>query len=71
MGDNMNPKMKIGLETHVQLNSATKMFCGCRNPVNLKEEPAPNTVVCPTCLGLPGSKPRANRKTVEIALKEG
>jgi aspartyl-tRNA(Asn)/glutamyl-tRNA(Gln) amidotransferase subunit B len=61
--------IKIGLETHVQLNSRSKIFCGCRNPVNLKDEPEPNTLLCETCLGLPGSKPRANRAVVEMALK--
>ncbi len=64
----MSVKMKIGLETHVQLNSATKMFCGCRNPANLKGDTPPNTVVCPTCMGMPGSKPQANKKAVELAL---
>lgn len=64
----MDVKMRIGLETHVQLNSATKMFCGCRNPVTLKRDAPPNTVVCPTCIGLPGSKPQANKKAVELAL---
>jgi aspartyl-tRNA(Asn)/glutamyl-tRNA(Gln) amidotransferase subunit B len=43
-------KVKIGLETHVQLNTQSKAFCGCRNPVNLPEEPEPNTLVCDTCL---------------------
>ncbi len=62
-------RVKIGLECHVQLNSKSKMFCGCRNPVNLAEEPEPNTLLCETCLGLPGSKPRANRAVVEMALK--
>lgn len=61
--------VKIGLETHVQLNSKSKIFCGCANPVNLADEPEPNTLLCETCLGLPGSKPRANRAVVEIALK--
>jgi len=61
--------VKIGLETHVQLNSKSKMFCGCRNPVNLRDEPDPNTLLCETCLGLPGSKPRANKAVVEMALK--
>lgn len=61
--------IKIGLETHVQLNSKSKIFCGCRNPVNMAEEPEPNTLLCETCLGLPGSKPRANRAVVEMALK--
>lgn len=65
----MDVKLKIGLETHVQLNSATKMFCACRNPVNLKAEAPANTLVCPTCLGLPGSKPQANKKAVELALR--
>jgi aspartyl-tRNA(Asn)/glutamyl-tRNA(Gln) amidotransferase subunit B len=62
-------KVKIGLETHVQLNTRSKAFCGCRNPVNLPEEPEPNTLVCDTCIGLPGSKPRANRAMLEDALK--
>jgi len=61
--------VKIGLETHVQLNSKSKIFCGCRNPVNLAEEPEPNTLLCETCLGLPGSKPRANKAIVEMAIK--
>lgn len=68
-GNPASPKMKIGLETHVQLNSATKIFCGCRNPAVLKSEAAPNTIVCPTCLGLPGSKPVLNKKALELALK--
>ena len=64
----------IGLETHVQLNSNTKIFCGCPNPVmyrikNKDKELEPNTLTCPTCLGLPGSKPRTNKKVVELATK--
>jgi aspartyl-tRNA(Asn)/glutamyl-tRNA(Gln) amidotransferase subunit B len=62
-------KIKIGLETHVQLNSKSKIFCGCGNPVNLKNEPEPNTLTCPACLGLPGSKPRTNAAVVDMALK--
>ncbi len=62
-------KVTIGLETHVQLNTQSKAFCGCRNPVNLEEEPEPNTLLCETCLGLPGSKPRANRAMLEKALR--
>ncbi len=62
-------KVKIGLETHVQLNSHSKIFCGCKNPVNLDEEPEPNTLTCPTCLGLPGSKPRINEAVINMALK--
>lgn len=62
-------KVTIGLETHVQINTKSKAFCGCRNPATLRDEPEPNTVVCDTCLGLPGSKPRANRAMVEQAIK--
>ncbi|MFH1127215.1 MAG: Asp-tRNA(Asn)/Glu-tRNA(Gln) amidotransferase subunit GatB [archaeon] len=61
--------MMCGLETHVQLPSQTKIFCGCRNPVNIKDEREPNTLTCPTCLGMPGSKPRTNQKVIELALK--
>jgi aspartyl-tRNA(Asn)/glutamyl-tRNA(Gln) amidotransferase subunit B len=64
-------KVKIGLETHVQLNTKSKVFCGCMNPVNLEEEPLPNTITCDTCLGMPGSKPRTNRRIVEAGLKMG
>ncbi len=62
-------KVKIGLETHVQLNTKSKAFCGCMNPVNLKDEPEPNTLVCETCFGLPGSKPRTNRAMLDQAIK--
>jgi aspartyl-tRNA(Asn)/glutamyl-tRNA(Gln) amidotransferase subunit B len=63
------PKVKIGLETHVQLNTKSKIFCGCKNPVNLPEEPEPNTLTCETCLGMPGSKPRTNESVVSMSLK--
>ncbi len=61
--------VKIGLETHVQLSTESKIFCGCRNPVNMEEEPEPNAHTCETCLGMPGSKPRINSAVVESALK--
>ena len=48
-------KVKIGLETHVQLLTESKAFCSCRNPAGLKGEPKPNTLTCPVCLGMPGS----------------
>ena len=57
----------LGLEVHVELNTATKMFCGC--PAAFGGEP--NTHVCPTCLGLPGSMPVVNRKAVESAIRIG
>jgi len=64
-------KVRIGLETHVQLNTKSKIFCGCANPVNLPvgREPEPNSLTCDTCLGLPGSKPRTNRAVIGMALK--
>ena len=62
-------KIKIGLETHVQLNSKSKIFCGCKNPVNLKEEAEPNSLTCEICLGFPGSKPVLNKRIVELASK--
>ena len=45
--------MKIGLEIHVQLPTKSKMFCSCPTT----DAPAPNTHVCPVCLGMPGSRP--------------
>ncbi|GAA4846271.1 Asp-tRNA(Asn)/Glu-tRNA(Gln) amidotransferase subunit GatB [Actinomycetospora corticicola] len=57
----------MGLEVHVELNTATKMFCGCRNEFGAE----PNTHVCPVCLGLPGSLPRVNARAVEGAVKIG
>ncbi len=57
----------IGLEVHVELNTNTKMFCGCRN--DFGDEP--NTNVCPICIGLPGSLPAANRKAVESSIAIG
>lgn len=56
--------MKIGLEIHVQLPTRSKMFCSCPT----EGDDRPNSRVCPTCLGLPGSKPSLNRKAVELGL---
>jgi aspartyl-tRNA(Asn)/glutamyl-tRNA(Gln) amidotransferase subunit B len=55
----------IGLEVHIQLSTESKMFCGCRNLFGAE----PNTLVCPVCLGLPGSLPVLNRVSVECALR--
>src|SRR5262245_49431100 len=57
----------LGLEVHVELNTHTKMFCGC--PTTFGAEP--NTQVCPTCLGLPGSLPVVNSVAVESAMRIG
>jgi len=54
----------IGLEVHVQLLTASKAFCGCANRFGS----APNTNVCPVCLGLPGALPVLNEKAVEFAV---
>lgn len=62
------PEVIIGLETHVQLNSKSKLLCGCANPATLEEQ-EPNTLTCPTCLGLPGSKPRVNEAVLGQAMK--
>jgi aspartyl-tRNA(Asn)/glutamyl-tRNA(Gln) amidotransferase subunit B len=57
----------IGLETHVELGTATKMFCGCPTTFGLP----PNSAVCPVCLGLPGSLPVANRAAIEYTIRIG
>ncbi|HEX6312087.1 MAG TPA: Asp-tRNA(Asn)/Glu-tRNA(Gln) amidotransferase subunit GatB [Acidimicrobiia bacterium] len=57
----------IGLEVHVELATATKLFCGCANEFGAE----PNTNVCPVCLGLPGSLPVINERAVEFALRVG
>jgi aspartyl-tRNA(Asn)/glutamyl-tRNA(Gln) amidotransferase subunit B len=57
----------IGLEIHVQLATATKMFCGCE----LSFGEPPNTHTCPVCLGLPGSLPVANARAVHLGLVIG
>ncbi|MDR3723600.1 MAG: Asp-tRNA(Asn)/Glu-tRNA(Gln) amidotransferase subunit GatB [Terracidiphilus sp.] len=53
----------IGIEVHVQLLTATKIFCGCANHFGSD----PNTNICPVCIGLPGSLPVLNRQAVEFA----
>src|SRR5579872_3717390 len=53
----------IGLEVHVQLLTATKAFCGCANHFGS----APNTNICPVCIGLPGALPVTNEKAIEFA----
>jgi aspartyl-tRNA(Asn)/glutamyl-tRNA(Gln) amidotransferase subunit B len=57
----------IGLETHVELGTRTKMFCAC--PTEFGAEP--NTQICPVCLGLPGSLPVANKAAIEATIRIG
>jgi aspartyl-tRNA(Asn)/glutamyl-tRNA(Gln) amidotransferase subunit B len=57
----------LGLEVHVELNTASKMFCGCATVFGAE----PNTHVCPVCLGLPGAMPVVNATAVESAIRIG
>jgi aspartyl-tRNA(Asn)/glutamyl-tRNA(Gln) amidotransferase subunit B len=57
----------IGLEVHVELATASKLFCSCPNEFGAE----PNTNICPVCLGLPGSLPVLNERAIEFALRVG
>jgi aspartyl-tRNA(Asn)/glutamyl-tRNA(Gln) amidotransferase subunit B len=63
----MNWEAVIGIEVHVELSTASKMFCGCAVDFGA----APNTLVCPVCLALPGALPVANRRAIEGILAIG
>lgn len=60
-------QMVIGLETHIELLTETKAFCSCVNRYGA----APNTLVCPMCMGLPGAMPSLNRQAVRLAVMAG
>jgi aspartyl-tRNA(Asn)/glutamyl-tRNA(Gln) amidotransferase subunit B len=60
-------ELVIGLEVHCELATATKLFCACPNQFGDE----PNTNICPTCLGLPGSLPVLNEQVVELAMRLG
>ena len=60
-------ELVCGLEVHCELATQTKLFCGCRNRFG----DAPNTNVCPVCLGLPGSLPVINAQAVDFAMRLG
>ena len=55
----------VGLEVHVQLKTATKIFCGC----STRFGDPPNSNTCPVCLGLPGSLPVLNKRALELAIR--
>ena len=61
-------ELVIGIETHVELRTESKMFCGCQ--ARWFGAP-PNTLVCPVCLGLPGALPVPNRRAIELAITAG
>ena len=60
-------ELVVGLETHVELKTRTKAFCRCENRYGAP----PNTLVCPVCMGLPGTLPVLNRRAMELAALAG
>ncbi|HUU62075.1 MAG TPA: Asp-tRNA(Asn)/Glu-tRNA(Gln) amidotransferase subunit GatB [Acidimicrobiia bacterium] len=63
----MGYEAAIGVETHVELTTRSKMFCGCPNHFGA----GPNTAICPVCLGLPGALPVPNERAIELTVSLG
>ncbi len=63
----MKYELVVGLETHVELATKTKIFCSCANDFGA----SPNTHCCPICIGHPGTLPKINREVVNLAIKAG
>lgn len=64
-GKAMRYDLVVGLETHVELSTKTKIFCNCANKFGSE----PNTNCCPICIGLPGTLPKLNRQVVNFAIR--
>ncbi len=64
----MKYELVIGLETHVELSTDSKLFCACGGHSSPKE---PNDCVCPACCGMPGMLPVTNKHAIELAVKAG
>ena len=64
----MEYEVVIGLEVHAQLQTKTKMFCGCSTGY---QDASPNSFVCPVCLGMPGVLPVINQQAVELVVRTG
>ena len=65
--DLKNYELVVGLEVHAELNTASKIYCSCRNAFGMEV----NTQCCPVCMGMPGTLPTLNEKVVEYAAKMG
>ncbi len=63
----MKYELVSGFETHIELSTKTKIFCGCTTQFGGE----PNTHCCPVCIGLPGTLPVLNREVVRFAIKAG
>ena len=63
----INYYTSIGLETHIELSTSTKIFCGCKSSFGSQ----PNTNCCPICIGMPGTLPLLNKKVMQYAMRMG